>query len=76
MKAADLNEYKKVLVGGMSTVLDNMVMNPNLSVDKICSDKNVFYDLLQNRKFIPFISLGTIGSMSRFIDDIPLNLDE
>lgn len=49
-------------------------MNPGLPAHMICSDRRVFKEFLQNRKVMPFVSLGLLNSVFELFDDLPRNL--
>jgi hypothetical protein len=53
-----------------------MVINPMIPTHTICRDPHVFKHFLTNRKVVPFLSLGLIGSFIEYIDDIPYNLKQ
>ncbi len=57
-KDSGVDEFKKLMVDLLKPQLDNIVLNTMIPVHQVSSDRRFYHDLLLNRKFIPFISLG------------------
>ncbi|CDW81614.1 alpha beta fold family protein [Stylonychia lemnae] len=75
-ESAKLDDKKKLTVKLLAPELEEFVVNPRIPVHLVCRDKIVFREFLQNRKFIPFMSLGQIDSIIDFHSDLPVNIQD
>eukprot|EP00347_Sterkiella_histriomuscorum_P006574 403352255 len=73
---SQVDDTKANLVRIIGHEIEDFVINPKIPTHLICSDKRIFQEFLQNRKMIPFMSLGLIGSMVEYFKDMPLNAQD
>jgi alpha-beta hydrolase superfamily lysophospholipase len=59
-KESKMDDVKRILIRTLAPELDNIVNNPMIPVHLVCSDRRIYYQFLNDRKFIPFLSMGLV----------------